>query len=56
MDVLQGNAPGDVTACTEFIFQSISSFTGNPLLDDTGCKGIGITLNQAQIQQVYLAM
>ena len=55
MDVLQGNAPGGVAACTEFIFQSISSFTGNPLLDD-GCKGAGITLNQAQIQQVYLAM
>jgi hypothetical protein len=55
MDVLQGNALSNTAGCTGFIFQSFR-FTGNPLLDDTNCSTLGITLNQAQIQQVYLAM
>jgi hypothetical protein len=54
-DNIQGNALAGATGCTEFIFQSFT-FTGNPLIDDTGCKSVDITLNQAQIQQVYLAM
>jgi hypothetical protein len=54
-DNRQGNALASFAGCTEFICNSFS-FTGNPELDDTGCSAAGITLNQAQIQQVYLAM
>ena len=54
-DTLQGNALVNGTGCTEFIAQSFS-FTGNPQIDNIACSGAGITLNQAQIQQVYLAM
>jgi Flp pilus assembly protein TadG len=54
-DNLQGNALANVAGCTEFIFRSFN-FSGNPELDDTGCSAVGITLNQAQIQEVYLAM
>jgi hypothetical protein len=49
-DTLQGN----FGSCTEFIAQAFT-FSGNLAVDDTGCAA-GITLNQAQIQQVYLAM
>jgi hypothetical protein len=54
-DTLQGNALVNGTGCTEFIAQSFS-FTGSPQIDNTGCSVAGITLNQAQIRQVYLAM
>jgi hypothetical protein len=50
-DTLQGNVKG----CAEFIAQSFT-FGGDFALDNTGCSASGITLNQAQIQQVYLAM
>ena len=53
-DNLQGNAFANFAGCTEFIAQSFT-FSGNLQLDDTNCSAVGITLNQAQIQQVYLA-
>jgi Flp pilus assembly protein TadG len=52
VDQLQGNF-ANVKGCTELISQSFT-LSGNLAVDDTGCSGI--TLNQAQIQQVYLAM
>lgn len=56
-DTLQGNALANVKGCTELIAQSFTlGLGGNPALDDTGCSAAGITLNQPQIQQVYLAM
>ena len=54
-DTLQGNFSASFAGCTEFIAQSFN-FSGNVGLDDSGCSAVGITLNQAQIQQVYLAM
>jgi hypothetical protein len=54
-DQLQGNASASLAGCTEFIAQSFTLGV-NLGLDDTGCSAVGITLNQAQIQQVYLAM
>jgi Flp pilus assembly protein TadG len=54
-DNLQGNASANFAGCTELIAQSFT-FSGSLQLDDTNCSAVGITLNQAQIQQVYLAM
>jgi Flp pilus assembly protein TadG len=54
-DNLQGNASANFGGCTELIAQFFT-FSGNLGLDDSGCSAARITLNQAQIQQVYLAM
>jgi hypothetical protein len=51
---LQGNAVAGAKGCTEVIAQSFT-VNGNPAFDDTGCSP-GMTLNQAQIRQVYLVM
>jgi hypothetical protein len=50
---LKGNVAAGAKGCTEIISQSFI-VNGNTAVDDTGCSGI--TLNQAQIQQVYLVM
>jgi hypothetical protein len=52
---LQGNAVAGAKGCTEVIAQSFD-VSGNPGFDDSACSAAGITLKQAQIQQVYLAM
>ena len=51
----KGSLQGNVKGCAEFIAQSFT-FGGDFGLDNTDCSASGITLNQAQIQQVYLAM
>jgi Flp pilus assembly protein TadG len=52
---LQGNAVAGAKGCTEVIAQSFA-VSGNPGFDDSACSAAGVTLNQAQIRQVYLVM